>query len=124
MAKAKAAPTRAARVIAFIERHCMTPDGAHVGTPMVLAKFQKDFLRDVYDNPAGTRRAILRVSRKNGKTGLIAGLLLAHLVGPEAKQNSQIVSGAMSRDQASLVFNLAAKMVPQSPNAMRASGWS
>ena len=115
MAKAKAAPTRAARVIAFIERHCMTPDGAHVGTPMVLAKFQKDFLRDVYDNPAGTRRAILSVSRKNGKTGLIAGLLLAHLVGPEAKQNSQIVSGAMSRDQASLVFNLAAKMVQLSP---------
>ena len=107
--------TRSARVIAFIEKHCMTPDGARVGTPMVLAKFQKDFLRDVYDNPAGTRRAILSVSRKNGKTGLIAGLLLAHLVGPEAKQNSQIVSGAMSRDQASLVFNLAAKMVQLSP---------
>ena len=65
---AKAETTRAARVIAFIEKHCMTPDGAHVGTPMVLAKFQKDFLRDVYDNPAGTRRAILSVSRKNGKT--------------------------------------------------------
>ena len=112
---AKPTSTRAARVIAFIEKHCMTPDGAHVGAPMVLAKFQKDFLRDVYDNPASTRRAILSVSRKNGKTGLIAGLLLAHLVGPEAKQNSQIVSGAMSRDQASLVFNLAAKMVQLSP---------
>lgn len=107
---AKAA-TRADRVIAFIERHCVTPDGAHVGMSLVLADFQKDFIRSVYDNPAGTRRAILSVSRKNGKTGLIAGLLLAHLVGPEAKQNSQIVSGAMSRDQAALVFNLAAKMV-------------
>lgn len=82
---------------------------------MVLAKFQKKFIRDVYDNPAGTRRAILSVSRKNGKTGLIAGLLLAHLGGPEAKLNSQIVSGAMSRDQAALVFNLAAKMVQLSP---------
>ncbi|MDD2729737.1 terminase TerL endonuclease subunit [Malikia sp.] len=107
--------TRAGRVIAFIEKHCVTPDGAHVGMPMVLAEFQRDFIRDVYDNPAGTRRAILSVSRKNGKTGLIAGLLLAHLVGPEAKQNSQIVSGAMSRDQAALVFNLAAKMVQLSP---------
>lgn len=107
--------TRAGRVIAFIEKHCVTPDGAHVGMPMVMAEFQKDFIRDVYDNPAGTRRAILSVSRKNGKTGLIAGLLLAHLVGPEAKQNSQIVSGAMSRDQAALVFNLAAKMVQLSP---------
>ncbi len=107
--------TRAARVIAFIERHCLTPDGAHVGKPMVLAEFQKQFIRDVYDNPAGTRRALLSVSRKNGKTGLIAGLVLAHLVGPEAKLNSQLVSGAMSRDQAALVFNLAAKMVQLSP---------
>ena len=38
-------------------------------------------------------------------------LVLAHLVGPEAKQNSQIISGARSRDQASLVFKLAEKMV-------------
>ena len=107
--------SRAARVIAFIERFCLTPDGAHVGKPMVLAEFQKAFIGAVYDNPAGTRRAILSVSRKNGKSGLIAGLLLVHLVGPEAKQNSQLVSGAMSRDQAALVFNLAAKMVQLSP---------
>lgn len=107
--------TRAARVIRFIETHCLTPDGAHVGKPMKLADFQKQFIRDIYDNPAGTRRAILSVSRKNGKTGLIAGLVLASLVGPEAKLNSQIVSGAMSRDQAALVFNLAAKMVQLSP---------
>lgn len=107
--------TRADRVVAFIERFCLVPDGAQVGQPLVLDVFQKDFIRAIYDNPAGTRRAILSVSRKNGKSGLIAGLLLAHLVGPEAKQNSQIVSGAMSRDQAALVFNLAAKMVQLSP---------
>ena len=46
---------------------------------------------------------------------MIACLLLAHLVGPEAVLNSQLVSGARSRDQAALVFNLAAKMVQLSP---------
>lgn len=107
--------TRGERVIAFIERHCVTPDGAHTGQPMVLADFQRRFILEVYDNPDGTRQANLSIARKNGKTGLIAGLLLAHLIGPEAKQNSQIVSGAMSRDQAALVFNLAAKMVQLSP---------
>ena len=107
--------TRATRVIDFIERFCLTPDGEHVGKPLVLAEFQKQFIRDVYSNPAGTRRAILSVSRKNGKSGLVAGLLLAHLVGPEAKLNSSIVSGAMSRDQAALVFRLAAQMVQLSP---------
>ena len=107
--------TRSELVIQFLEQHCRVPEGALVGQPLVLAEFQKQFIRDTYDNPAGTRRAILSIARKNGKTGLIAGLLLAHLVGPEAKPNAQIVSGAMSRDQAALVFNLAAKMVQQSP---------
>lgn len=46
---------------------------------------------------------------------LTAGILLAHLVGPEAKQNSQLVAGAMSRDQASLIFHAASKMVQLSP---------
>lgn len=107
--------TRAGKVIQFIERFCVTPEGADVGKPLKLADFQKQFITDIYDNPAGTRRAYLSIARKNGKSGLIAGLLLAHLVGPEAKQNSQIVSGAMSRDQAALVFNLASKMVQMSP---------
>jgi len=107
--------SRAQKICRFIEGYCRVPEGALVGQPMMLADFQKQFIRDTYDNPAGTRRAILSIARKNGKTGLIAGLLLAHLVGPEARQNSQIVSGAMSRDQASLVFNLASKMVMQSP---------
>lgn len=107
--------TRGERVIRFIERYCLVPSGEHVSRPMVLAEFQKRFIREVYDNPAGTRRAYLSIARKNGKSGLIAGLLLAHLAGPEAKLNSQIVSGAMSREQAAIVFDLAAKMVQLSP---------
>jgi phage terminase large subunit-like protein len=103
--------TRAGRVIAFIERICVVPEGALIGQPMKLLPFQKRFIKAVYDNKVGTRRAILSIARKNGKSGLIAGILLAHLVGPEARRNTQIVSGAMSRDQAALVFNLAAKMV-------------
>lgn len=107
--------TRGERVIAFVERYCVVPEGAHVGKPMKLATFQKKFIKAVYDNRAGTRRAYLSIARKNGKTGLIAGIVLAHLVGPEAQTNSQIVSGARSRDQAGLVFNLASKMVALSP---------
>lgn len=116
MSRSKPAPeTRADKVIRFIETVCLTPEGQHVGKPIVLAEFQKDFLRAIYDNPHGTRRAYLSLARKNGKSVLVAAILLAHLVGPEAKQNSQIVSGAMSRDQASLIFHAAAKMVQLSP---------
>lgn len=107
--------TRGERVIAFIERYCVVPEGKLVGKPLVLEDFQKRFIRDVYDNPKGTRRGILSIARKNGKSGLIAGMVLAHIVGPEARLNAQIVSGARSRDQAALVFNLAWKMVQLSP---------
>ena len=72
--------TRAARIIEFIERYCVTPEGASVGKPLVLAEFQKQFIRDVYDNPAGTRRPLPRFSLKIGQSGCIAALLIARLV--------------------------------------------
>jgi phage terminase large subunit-like protein len=104
------------RVIRFIERHCRVPEGKLVGQPMVLDPFQKLFILSIYDNPVGTNTAILSIARKNGKTALIAALVLAHLVGPVARLNSQIVSGARSRDQAALVFKLALKMVNLNPS--------
>lgn len=107
--------TRGERVIAFIEKYCVVPEGRHVGKPLRLMPFQKRFILAIYDNAAGTSRAYLAIARKNGKTALIACLCLAHIVGPEARQNSQIVSGARSRDQASLVFKLMQKMIGLSP---------
>lgn len=116
MATRKPKPeTRADKVIRFIESVCLTPEGAHVGKPIVLAGFQKAFLRAIYDNPHGTRRAYLSLARKNGKSVLVAAILLCHLVGPEAKQNSSLVAGAMSRDQSALIFHASAKMVQLSP---------
>jgi len=103
--------TRGEKVCKFIEVYCKVPEGAHVGKPMVLLEFQRRFILDIYDNPAGTSRAYLSIARKNGKSATIAALVLAHLVGPEAKLNSQIISGAQSRDQAAIIWKLADKMV-------------
>jgi phage terminase large subunit-like protein len=107
--------TRAARIIQFIEGYLRVPEGKDVGQPLVLADFQKKFLIDVFDNPHGTRRAILSMGRKGGKTALIAAILAAFVVGPEARQNAVLVSGALSREQASLVFRLCCLMIQQSP---------
>ena len=103
--------TRGQRVIAFIERYVRIGEGTLIGQPMRLLPFQKRFILAVYDNPAGTRTAILSVARKNGKSSLISALLLAHIAGPEAVQNSQIISGAQSREQAAIVFSMAVKMI-------------
>lgn len=113
-------PSRGARIGAFIERYVYVPEGALVGKPMVLLPEQKSFISDVYNNlrPDGrllTRRGVFSIARKNGKTGLIGALLEAHVIGPEAKQNSQLYSAARSRDQAALVFGYAAKSIRMNP---------
>ncbi|MBS7741451.1 MULTISPECIES: terminase TerL endonuclease subunit [unclassified Chelatococcus] len=111
--KAKPVRTRAERNIAWIEEHCRVPEGRLVGKPVKLREWQRDIIRGIYDQP--TRRAIISFGRKNGKTALSAFLLLLHLCGPEAKPNSQLYSAAQSREQAGILFNLAAKMVRLSP---------
>jgi phage terminase large subunit-like protein len=108
--------TRGDRVCKFIETYCFVPEGKLVGKPLKLMKFQRDFITAIYDHPAGITRAYLSIARKNGKSSLIASIALAHIVGPEAKQNSQIISGARSRDQASVVYKLAEKMVRMNPD--------
>lgn len=111
--------TRGERVVGFIHAHCRAPEGDHVGQPIRLEPFQIKFILEVYDNPYRTHSAYLSIARKNGKTALIAAILLAHLVGPEAVHNSQIVSGAQSKEQAAVIFELARKMVDLSPTLSR-----
>lgn len=110
---------RGEKIIAFIEKYCLTPAGDGVGRPIKLEPFQKRFILEVYDNPHRTRRAYLSIARKNGKTALIAGIVLAHVVGPEARLNTQIASGAQSLEQAALLYDFIEKMVQLSPTLAR-----
>ena len=116
MKREPAAQTRAERNIAWIEDYCRVPEGKDVGKPVKLRDWQRRELTRIYDNPHGTRRAILSFGRKNGKTALSAFILLLHLCGPEARPNSQLFSAAQSRDQAAILFSLAAKTVRMSPD--------
>ena len=106
--------TRGDRNIAWIETHARIPEGKFVGQPVRLSLFQKKVIRGIYDSP--TRRAIISFGRKNAKTTLAAFLLLLHLCGPEARPNSQLFSAGQSREQASILFSLAAKVVRMSPD--------
>lgn len=89
------------------------------GGPFRLRDWQKAFIRDVYGPEAGgsrlVRRAILSIARKNGKTALIAALVLAHLIGPEAIQNGEIYSAANDREQAAQVYKVVAQIVRADP---------
>jgi len=107
--------TRGDRNIRWIEKHCRIPEGQDVGKAVRLREWQRTEIRKIYDNPHGTRRAIVSFGRKNAKTTLAAFLLLLHLCGPEARPNSQLNSAAQSKDQAAILFKLAAKVVRLSP---------
>lgn len=107
------------KIIDWIERELKVPEGRLVGKPMRLLPEQKQFIRQAFRKVNGkrqVRRAILSVARKFGKTALIAAILLAFLCGPLAArgQNRQAYSAALTRQQAALIYGLAAKMVRQS----------
>lgn len=115
MGKAGKGLTRGEKVIAFAEKFVRIPEGEFVGKPLVLEPFQRRFILQIYDSPVPVHTAILSIARKNAKTATIMVILLAHLAGPEAIENSQIASGAMSREQASVLFTLAVKAINMSP---------
>lgn len=97
---------RVDRIIAFLEFLPITK-GKLQGKKMKLLPKQKRFIERVY-GPTGdkrTRIAIKSEPRGNGKTGLIAGLGLCHLLGPESEPRGEVYSAAIDRQQAGILFN-------------------
>jgi len=105
---------RAQRNIDWIHRHLRVPEGRLVGKQVELSAAQQDWMEALYGTP--TRTFICSLPRKNGKTSWSAMILLLHLAGPEAVESGQLYSCAQSRDQAAILFRLAALMVRMSPD--------
>ena len=112
---AKAAPSawkrkrsRVHRVIAFLESLPITK-GILAGKKMKLLPGQRRFIEAVYGRVAADGRRQIRIAiksepRGNGKTGLLAGLALAHLLGPECEPRGEVYSAAYNKLQAALIF--------------------
>lgn len=104
---------KGAGAIRWIEKFCRIPKGPRVGQKVRLLAWQKEILRGIFDTP--TRRAIISMGRQNAKTTLAAYLLLLHLAGPRHQRNGLLVSSALTREQAAILFDTAAKIVRLSP---------
>ena len=88
--------SRADRVITFLEMLPITK-GILAGKKMKLLPGQRKFVKAIYgrlskDGRRKIRLAIKSEPRGNGKTGLLAGLALAHLLGPECEPRGEIYS--------------------------------
>ena len=106
--------TTGEKICRFAMECLVVPEGPDVGKPLILDEFQVAFILATFDNPDSTRKAILSVARRNGKTFCVAVILLACVVGPIAVQNSVVASAAHSRDQAALAFRLMSLMLQKS----------
>lgn len=107
---------RALEPIEFIQLLHLADD--FHGKPFVLQDWQHDIIWNVYGeiNDRGLRQyrfAYLEIPKKNGKTTMIAGLGLYHLVcdGP----GGQIYCCASEREQAALTYRAAVQMIDQDP---------
>ena len=96
--------SRAERVIAFCESLPVTK-GIRAGWSMELLPHQQAFIERIYGEQSLVRLAVQSIPRGNGKTGLVAALSLAHLLGPEAERRGEIYCAAVDRQQASILFN-------------------
>jgi phage terminase large subunit-like protein len=79
------------------------------GTPLVLEPFQRTMLRDYFE---GVRETLILLSKKNGKTTLLAALALWHVI---RTPDAECVIGASSRDQATILYDQAHGFVRRSP---------
>src|SRR5262245_35111965 len=98
--------SRVERIISFLEFLPITK-GKLVGQHMQLLDDQRAFIEDIYSRPDHdrVRLGIYSEPRGNGKTGLIAGLCLCHLLGPESEPRGECYSAAIDRQQAGLIAN-------------------
>jgi phage terminase large subunit-like protein len=100
--------SRADRVIAFLQTLPITK-GVLVGRKMKLLPGQRRFVEAIYGrlDPDGRRQiriAIKSEPRGNGKTGLLAGLALCHLLGRESEPRGEIYSASYTKLQSALLF--------------------
>lgn len=88
--------------IGFLET-LKIPEGKLAGQPLVLAEFQKRFVRGALAD--GVMVGVLSIGRGNAKTALSAGLSLGALMGVwDDQPKREIIFAARNRDQARIAF--------------------
>ena len=108
---------QAEHAISFL--NALTLSGEYEGQPVKLRKWQENIVRQIFGSvdkhgKRTIKKVFILLPRGSGKTQLIALLVIYFLLGLKAK-GQQIVSAAMSRDQASRVYDAAQVAIDNDP---------
>ena len=113
--------------VQFIEKHCCHIKGRLAGSQLVMEDWQADFVRTLFgwkrqDNTRRYRQSFVFLPRKNGKTLLLAAIAnLMMFVERFKSPGAELYCAASSRDQAALLFDVAAGMVRQNEKLAKKS---
>lgn len=114
------------RAVNFFAKRLHHVNGAYAGAPFTPARWQEQWLRDIFGTlrPDGRRQyrtAYLEIPKKNGKTTMIAGVL-AKMLYDEGEFGAEVYSAAATREQAGMTYRILASMVRQSPRLLKVQG--
>lgn len=119
MSKDALGEQKAKRAVQFFEKVLTHTKGRFAKQPFLLAEWQREIIEDVFGTlrPDGNRQyrqAYIEIPKKNGKSEIAAGVAL-YMLFSDGEPGAEVYSAAATRDQASIVFRVAAKMVENSP---------
>lgn len=109
---------KATKPIDFIESFCKNSKGVWMGQPIKLELYQKAYIQALFGFVDANcnrkyRESFFLVARKNGKSTLLAALMLYMLVA-DGEGGAEVVSAATKKEQAALTFKECINMVSQS----------
>ena len=115
---------KADRAVRFIENLCHTK-GKWAGHRFWLLPWQERIVRDVFgvldrNGYRQFRTAYVEIPKKNGKSELAAAIAL-YLLYADNEPSAEVYGAAADRQQASIVFDVARRMVEMSPALLRRS---
>lgn len=110
----------AARAVDFFPDVLTHPDDStstKAGDPFILQPWQADYVATLFgwkrkDKTRRYKESFVAVPRKNGKSTLLSGIAL-YCLAAEGKRAAQVYSAASDRNQASLIYQMAARMIAQ-----------
>ena len=112
---------KAIRPVAWIERYCCFPEGEKMGQPFVLEQYERAAIEIAFgfvnkDGYRQYRQVLMMLGRKNGKTSLLAAIMLYMLTSDSPQElGAEVYCCATSESQSRKCFGAADAMRMKSP---------